>query len=81
METEIMVDDMIATDVAIDKVMPSEDVSVNTMAQIPGDDFGSMNEEQGFKMSNNLILGIVIGVCIILGIVLGIILGRRAARK
>ena len=41
----------------------------------------SEDSDGGFKLSNNVILGIVIAVCVIVGIVLGIIFGKRAANK
>ncbi len=37
--------------------------------------------DNGFKLSNNVILGIIIVACAVVGIVLGIISGRRAANK
>lgn len=74
--------DMFLTDdvAGVDMIVENDEMS-GMEGQLYDSEFTSMPEDSGFKMSNNLILGIVISVCAVIGIVLGIIFGRRAARK
>ena len=73
------------TDVAVDTIDIASDgasydnysTEVNNTIDMPID----TQADGGFKLSNNVILGIIIGVCAVVGIVLGIIFGRRAANK
>lgn len=75
-----MANDILVTEeIMIDDVAPSKDIYIGASEELIDDSY--IEADDGFKMSNTLILGIVIGVCAIIGIVLGIILGRRAARK
>ena len=72
-------------DIAVDTIDIASDgasydnysAEVNNTMDMPTE----ASADGGFKLSNNVILGIIIGVCAVIGIVLGIIFGRRAANK
>ena len=70
---------LITDDIMFEDVAPSKDMYIGSSEEFINDSY--IKKDNGFKMSNTLILSIVIGVFAILGIVLGIIFGRRAARK